>query len=360
MTLLQLAITVFFLLGSNQYTSQQDLSGRIDSLYRNYNKPGHPGAAVLVLKDGIAVHKKGYGLANLETQTKVSAKSNFRLASVTKQFTAFAILLLVDKNQLSLQDSVRDHLPELPPVTHKVKIHHLLSHQSGLRRYERNLPDNQNQQLTDADVLQILSGLSTLQFTAGSKYQYSNSGYALLANIIERVSGVSFSEFLRIEIFDPLKMHHSVAHVEGVTRVNSRAFGYSKIRGDFLRRDQNIFSAVLGDGGIYMSLDDYQKWDSSLYVDSPTRLLSKKLLRQIFIPKKLNNGNRTQYGFGWRIDKFGSQVRNHHTGSSIGFRNVVMRLPKQKITVVVLTNRNGPSPKRLAEQTLRLAIRNLD
>lgn len=312
----------------------------VDQLMASYAGE-NPGAAVLVQRNGRSLVRKGYGYADLEAREHVTSTTNFRLASVTKQFTAAAILLLAEDGKLALEDRIRKWLPSLPAVADGITIRHLLTHTSGLIDYEEVIPPSMSAQLRDADVLTILEGQPRVYFEPGTSYRYSNSAYALLALIIARASGQSFARFLKARIFDPLGMSNTLAYEHGVAAVNDRAFGYSNIDGQWQRTDQSQTSAVLGDGGIYSSIDDLAKWDAALYDE---RLLKASSRKAAFTPSTQTDDATIEYGFGWRIT--GETV--WHSGETIGFRNVIVRWPQQRLTVVVLTNRNDPEPYRTA------------
>jgi CubicO group peptidase (beta-lactamase class C family) len=309
----------------------QDYAGRV------------PGAAVLVVRDGEPAVRRGYGLADLETGTMVGPGTRFRLASVSKQFTAAAILLLAQDGRLALEDPIAKWLPSLPPATRGVTLRHLLTHSSGLVDYEDLMAPDATAQVHDADVLRLLEGADRLYFAPGSDYRYSNSGYALLALVVGRASGRDFASFLRERIFVPLGMAGAVAFEDGISQVAERAYGYSFEDGRWLRTDQSSTSAVLGDGGIYASIDELAKWDAALYDD---RLLSDASRNAAFsIQTPIHDeADVDGYGYGWRIH--GDAL--WHSGETIGFRNVIVRWPKQRLTVVVLSNRNDPEPYRLA------------
>lgn len=318
----------------------------IDALMAAYDGQV-PGAAVLVLHEGKPVFRRGYGLAVLEDRTAVTAQSNFRLASVSKQFTAAAILLLAEDGRLLLDDPLKRWLPSLPAAADAITLRQLLSHTSGLLDYEELMPADATAQVHDADVLRLLQDQDRTYFSPGSAYRYSNSGYALLALVVGQASGMDFASFLRQRIFLPLGMRDSVAHQDGVDDVARRAYGYSQVEARWQRTDQSTTSAVLGDGGIYSSLDDLARWDAALYDE---RLLKAAWLRQMFAPAtRTGEPDVPFYGFGWRLNG-GAQW---HSGESIGFRNVILRYPQQQLTVIVLSNRDGPEPYPLALQIAR-------
>jgi CubicO group peptidase (beta-lactamase class C family) len=313
----------------------------IDQLMSGY-RGEVPGASVLVVQDGQPVFRRSYGLANLEEGIAATPATNYRLASITKQFTAACILLLAEDGKLTLDDPVKRWLPSLPAAADAVTLRHLLSHTSGLIDYEDVMPQNITGQLHDTDVLRILEKQDRGYFAPGSRYRYSNSGYALLALVVGRASGQDFASFLRQRIFRPLGMDDTVALEEGRSNVVRRAYGYSKIDNRWVRTDQSPTSAVLGDGGIYSSIEDLIKWDAALYDD---RLLKQSSLKLAFSPAtSTSEPDVPFYGFGWRIN--GETL--WHSGESIGFRNVVVRYPRQRLSVIVLTNRNDPEPYKTA------------
>ena len=308
----------------------------IDRLMSRY-QGDVPGASLLVVVDGKAVVQRGYGLADLEQGIAASPASDYRLASVTKQFTAAAILLLAEDGRLSIDDKLRHWLPTLPEADDKITIRHLLTHRSGLIDYEDVMAEDTTEQLRDADVLRLLETQPRTYFEPGTDYRYSNIGYSLLALIVERASGQSFQSFLRTRIFLPLGMEHTLAYVKGGPEVPQRAYGYSWIDGHWSRTDQSLTSAVLGDGGIYSSIEDMAKWDAALYDD---RLLSDASRRLAFTAWTKTYDVWVEYGFGWRI----TGDRLWHSGETVGFRNVIVRYPQRHLTVVLLSNRDDPEP----------------
>ncbi len=313
---------------------------RVDELMRPY-QGRVPGAAVLVLHDGHAVLERGYGFADLEQSVPVTASTDFRLASMTKQFTAAAVLLLVQDGRLSLDDRIGRWLPTLPAVPAAATVRQLLCHTGGLIDYEDLIAPQTTAQLHDADVLRLLEHENRTYFVPGTNYRYSDSGYSLLSLIVARASGRDFATFLRERIFQPLEMSETLAYEAGVSNVPNRAFGYSGEKGGWVRTDQSLTSAVLGDGGVYSSIRDLARWDAALY---DTRLLSEQSLKLSFAPATATDDANVRYGFGWRIT--GETL--WHSGETMGFRNVIVRWPARHFTVVILTNRNDPEPYTLA------------
>lgn len=319
-----------------------DVASDVDAMMSRY-QGDVPGASLLVIKNGKPLVRRGYGLANLETHDAATPSTNYRLASVTKQFTAAAILLLAERDTLHLDDHVRHWIPELPATHEAITIRQLLSHSGGLIDYEDLMPGDVTQQISDTDVLRMLAAEPKSYFAPGTSYRYSNGGYVLLGLIVERASKQTLPDFLARNIFQPLGMTHTLLYVRGGLDVTHRAYGYSEDNGHWTRTDQSPTSATRGDGGIYSSIDDMAKWDAALY---DHRLLSDASRQLAFsIQNKVSDeADVDGYGFGWRIH--GDVL--WHSGESMGFRNVIIRWPKQHLTVVLLSNRNDPEPYRTA------------
>ena len=324
-----------------------DRTPDIDRIMADYDQPGVPGASVMVIQDGEPVVARGYGLAYLDNETPVTPDTSFRLASITKQFTATAVLMLVEDGALSLDDSIREYFPELPGFADEVTIRHLLQHTSGIEDYEPIYGDQFPQQVRDTGVVHIIGTTEGTYFTPGTEYRYSNSGYAILAVLVERLSGRTFAEFLDTDIFKPLGMDRTLAYEKDISTVPDRAYGYRITDEGIEFADQSAWSAVLGDGGVYTSVNELLKWDAALYDGG---LLSADL-RQASLTPGLEN-----YGFGFRIDEYRGHRRIHHSGSTSGFRNFMAQFPDERLTVIVLTNRAEPDVAPLAEQIADLFL----
>ena len=318
----------------------------VDSLFADFNTPASPGAAVLVAMDGRVLVSKGYGLADLDARAPVTPHTNFRLASVTKQFTAMAVMLLVQDGKLRLDETLTDIFPGFPAYGGRVTVRHLLTHFGGLRDYEDFVPDSQATQVLDADVLRRMMSLDSTDFPPGARFRYSNTGYAMLANIVEKRSGTRFADFLKTRIFDRVGMPWTLAREEGHALVQRRAYGYSRRSGAWVRTDQSSTSAVLGDGGVYSSVSELYRWSNAL----ETRELLVDSLRAMLFKRGVHSDTSgADYGFGWYLDTKHALPRTRHTGSSIGFRNAIIRYPTLRATIVVLTNRANANAYALAE-----------
>ena len=348
-----LLLCAFCVLSCAPYSMKDTPSHSVDVLFSDYSLSTGPGASVAIIKDGRLFYSKAYGMADLETRTSAATSTNYRLASVTKQFTATAVLMLVDKGKLSLESQLTDVLPGAPAYLQGVKIRHLLNHTSGIVDYEDLIPESQTAQVLDKDVLSLLRSIDSVYFPPGAKFKYSNSGYSLLALVVESISGQSFAEFLKKNIFEPLGMNHTLAYQQGISTVDHRAYGYSHSDTGFVRTDQSVTSAVLGDGGIYSSVDDLFRWAVAL----DSRPLVRPLLHsEAHTPGHLTDGSSTTYGFGWYIEPYKDFPTFYHTGSTRGFRNAILRLPSQHLTIVILTNRNEGEPIEIARKIADLMM----
>jgi CubicO group peptidase (beta-lactamase class C family) len=313
---------------------------KIDVMFQDYNKPGMPGAAVMVVQNGVIIFEKCYGLANVEENLPVTSATNFRLASVTKQFTAMSILIIIDRGQLKLETTLKEIFPEFPDYGKNITVKNLLQHTSGLIDYEDLISDTVTVQVKDKDVLDLIMQTDSTYFQPGSQHRYSNTGYALLALTVEKISCKLFRDFLRDNIFQPLGMDNTIAFENNINEVKNRAYGYSIRDNNVEFTDQSITSAVLGDGGIYSSLNDLYKWDKALYTG---KLIDKKYLEESWTRGTTTNGVEFPYGYGWRLEKYHDIEAVYHTGSTKGFRNIIFRMPAENFTIVILTNRDAES-----------------
>jgi CubicO group peptidase (beta-lactamase class C family) len=298
--------------------------------------PPHVGACVLAIDRGTVIFEHGFGVSDVVTGTPCAPDTNFRLASVSKQFTAAAILLLVDRGQLSLDDTLDKFFPGFPEYGRKISVQHLLVHTSGLPHYEERIPSGTTLQLDDLDVLHILMDATEPRFAAGARFEYSNSGYTLLGLIVEIAAGQPFHDFMQQEIFRPLDMNDTVLFQRGLNAVPRRAYGHEKSSGGWMRADQSLTSAIRGDGGVYSSLDDYRKWLAAL--DAQSTPLSTKSLAAMFSPHVVSDRDGSRYGYGWFIDEYRGEPRIHHNGDTHGFRACIQRFPRRQAAVFIQIN----------------------
>lgn len=340
-------------------TSQQ-----IDEIFQPLAAEHSPGLAVIVLRNGKPVFERGDGMANLETKTRIGTNTDFRLASFTKQFTATCIMLLVHDGKLSYDDTLMKIFPGFPAYGSTITVRMLLTHTSGLKDYEdlysAQFPgedDRKIPQIKDARILALMEHQSATDFPPGSQWRYSNTGYAMLAMMVEKITGKPFGEFLHERIFAPLGMSNTLAYEKGKNEVPHRALGYTKKDGAWIEADQSSTSAVLGDGGIYSNVEDLAKWDRALRKHT---LLTSAEMQAAFTPVKVpggaktDDGSPTEYGFGWFLDPYKGRKRTWHSGTTTGFRTFVDRFVDEGLTIIILCNRDDLQPGKLADSVADL------
>ena len=341
---------------------------QIDQIFAGLKSDGGPGGAVLVIRNGSIIFERGYGVVDLRSRRKIDEHTNFRLASCTKQFTAMAVMLLARDGKLRYQDRLTDIFPDFPEYGKSITIRNLLNHTSGLLDYEdlmakpaAGTPPENIPQIKDAGVLELLKEQKTTKFPPGTSWDYSNSGYAVLAMVVEKVSGQPFGEFLHDRIFAPLDMKQTVAYEKGKNTVARRAYGHTHDGPAWREMDQSPTSAVLGDGGIYSSLADLARWDRAL---AHYTLLSEAEMEPAIIPVKMTDGSVQEpdgtpaaYGFGWFLNPYKNRSRMWHYGETVGFRTTIQRLVEDKLTIIVLCNRDDVVPANLALKVADLFLR---
>lgn len=308
----------------------------IDLIIKDLYPNGEPGVATCLICNGKILLEKGYGLADLQTKENNTSDTNFRMASVSKQFTAMCILMLTEKKALALNDSLNKFFSDLPASIRQITVHQLLNHTSGIVDYELFIPPGQQKQILDNNVLQLIKQNGFVYFSPGKKFKYSNTGYCLLALIVEKVSGKPYADFIRENIFQPLQMNNSRMYEPGKD-IPFRAYGYHPVNNVFEFADQNLTSATQGDGGVYASLNDYTKWINGL---SDHSFISKKLTDEIFKQQVAINEN-IGYSYGWFVEKEtdGSKCI-FHSGESTGFRNMVYCNFEKQIFIFLFSNRD--------------------
>lgn len=356
------------LLMMNTSSSAADSPAKsVDAIFENLISTKEPGAAVLVIRDGKTILQRGYGLADSGSSRKIDAHTNFRLASVTKQFTAMSIMLLVHDSKLRYDEPLTDVFPDFPAYGKTITVRNLLNHTSGLVDYEDimarpfggKLPETVPQ-IRDAGVLALLKQEKSTVFASGSHWSYSNSGYAVLAMIVEKISGKPFGQFLQDRIFTPVGMTQTIAFENGKNHVANRAYGHTKDGSGWRQTDQSPTSAVLGDGGIYSSLTDLAKWDRAL---AQNTLLSADEIQPALTPVKVPDASvlgpdnhAAAYGFGWFLDDYHGRKRMWHYGETVGFRTAIERFPNDHLTVIVLCNRSDIAAPDVALKVAELFL----
>lgn len=330
----------------------QSLEAQIDELMQEAYPAGEPGAAIIITKNGKPLLRKGYGMADLELDVPVQPQQVFRLGSITKQFTAVAILQLVEAGKLELDAPVSKYLPDFPKGD-KITIHQLLTHTSGLHNYTA-MPEwasTWRQDLTTDELLAFVED-EPLDFEPGSQYSYSNSGYLLLGRILEEVSGQSYGEYLQEHIFGPLEMNSS--HLGSYEEIiPGRVEGYTFTEGEWQHAAFLSMTHPGAAGALLASVDDLAKWDAALYTD---QLLPQERLQQAWQLTPLTGGDTSIYGYGWAMANVQGSPSIEHTGGINGFSTAAIRMPKEQLYVAILTNRDNDSPHEWAVKAAAIAM----
>lgn len=333
-------LSVLLLFFALNITSAQDKAKQIDQLLTTYNQYGQFNGSALVAENGKVILKKGFGSANMEWDIPNQSDTKFRLGSITKQFTAFLILKLVDDGKLKLDVPITTYLPDYPKETgDKITLHHLLTHTSGIPNYTATpnfLRDKSRNPYTPEDFVKTFNKLP-LEFTPGEKFNYSNSGYFLLGYIIEKVTGKTYEQYLQETILTPLKMVNTgFDHSEVILK--NRAAGYEKQGKNFVNSSFIDMSIPYAAGSLYSTVEDLYLWDQALYT---TKLLSEKSMESFFKPYIKAWGDF--YSYGWFISEANNGSKDklkvtEHGGGINGFNTLISRVPADKILVVLLNN----------------------
>lgn len=336
-------------------TTHETLEVKVDQLFEEWNRSDFPGAAVAITKDGEIVYKHGYGAANLEYDIPITTGTIFDIASVSKQFAAFAIATLSDEGQLSLDDDIRTYLPDVPDFGSTITIRHLLHHTSGLRDWVQSLViagDMMDDVISFKHILKMARHQKVLNFEPGSEFLYSNTGYNLLAEIVETVTADSFREWTDTHIFKPLAMTDTHFHDDYEMILKNRAYSYQAAENGGFKHAVNNTTA-LGSSSLYSTVEDLAKWILNF---DDARIGGQTVIEQMHQRGVLNNGEQIDYAFGVNIGEYKGLRTVGHSGSWRGFRSHLMRFPDQKFGVVILCNLDTFNPLILAKKVADLYL----
>ena len=319
----------------HQFKSIDKNASRLKTYFEKLaHKSGFSGA-VLIGQDGKTVYKDAFGFANLQNKSLLTTATPFQLASVSKQFTSASIMLLKEKGLLNYEDSVQKFFPDFP--YHGISIRLLLEHRSGLPNYIYfcdSYVKDKVKPINNAFAISLMKVVKPpVYFPPDRRFDYSNTGYMILASIVEKVSGVPFASFLHSNIFKPLGMNDTYLATEDDQRKQRSASGYSRGRRSV---GTTFLDGVIGDKGIYSSVEDLFKWDQALY---DGKLLKDQTLNEAFEPKGKKAEARENYGYGWRMFYWGDVKVIYHAGWWEGFQSLLIRIPEDRITIAVLKNR---------------------
>ena len=348
------AILVFLFL---PIAAQSSLTAAVEEMLAKEFKPNEPGAAVIVVKDGQVVFRKGYGMANLEFGVPIEPDMIFRIGSVTKQFTAVATLMLAEQGKLALTDEITKFLPDYPTQGRKITVEHLLTHTSGIVSYT-GMAEWRPQMRKDISLAEMIAVFKDkpMEFAPGERWNYNNSGFVLLGAVIEKASGMKYADFIEQKIFAPLGMKRSF-YDDTARIIPRRAAGYSKRKDVYVNADYLSMSWPHAAGSLISTVDDLALWDAALYTD---KILKQESLKRAWKPFALNDGRLAKYGYGWALTSMEGHPVIEHGGGINGFTCDAIRLPDDRVYVAILTNRDsgvGPVSRKIAALAAGITLR---
>lgn len=331
------------------------LEKQIDSIFSNYDDLNKPGASVAVVNDGKIVFKKGYGSANLEYGIRNTPSTVFHIASVSKQFTVFSILLLEKKGKLNFDDDIRKYIPEVPDFGKTITLRHLASHTSGMRD-QWNLLNmagwRMDDVITKEHILKLVSKQKELNFNPGEEYLYCNTGFTLLAEVVARISGKTFAEFTKTNIFNPLKMSKTLFYDDHEKIVKDRAYSYYQ-NGDGYKKSVLNFANV-GATSLFTTVEDLSLWSMNFITP---KVGDKNIINKMNALAVLNNGNNFGGAYGQFVNTYKGLNQIQHGGADAGYRSYLGRFPDQKFAVVVFSNSASSNPGGLSLQVADLYLK---
>lgn len=331
----------------------QELETKIDALItKEFKDKEGPGGAFLVAKNGKPVYQKAFGKANLELDIELTPEYVFQLGSITKQFTAIAILMLEDQGKLKTDDPVSKYIPDYPSGE-KITIHHLLTHTSGIKDFTKmkSLQEIAQKEMTPKMMVDFFK--NELPVSApGEKFEYNNSGYVLLGYIIELTSRETYENFIKKHIFEKAGMNSSF-YASDRQIIKKRAYGYQKKESGYVNKTIISFSVPFASGSLMSTVNDMLKWQNAL---NQNLLLSAESTKKVFSKYKLNNGEEFTYGYGWHIREMNGIPTREHGGSIFGFKTMGVYIPSEDIYVIGLTNCDCDSPTQLTQEIAKFAL----
>jgi CubicO group peptidase (beta-lactamase class C family) len=337
------AVSAFAQSKPNAQVSDKAVVGKVDEAFARFDKPDSPGCALGVIKDGQVIYKRGYGQSNLEYGVPISAGSIFHVASISKQFTAMAVVLLAQQGKLSLDDDVRKYVSEVPDFGERITIRHLIHHTSGLRDQWSLLELagwREDDVITEGDILELVSRQKELNFKPGAEHLYCNTGYTLLAVIVKRVTGQSLRKFADANIFKPLGMTSTHFHDDHSMIVKGRTSAYQRQKGGGLKVSIPVFDTY-GATSLFTTVEDLAKWDQN-FIDK--KVGGEAAINQMLTVGVLNDGKNLNYAFGLSLSQYKGLNTVGHGGADAGYRADYLRFPEQHFAVVCLCNVSNADP----------------
>jgi CubicO group peptidase (beta-lactamase class C family)/uncharacterized protein YneR len=336
-----------------QTAASKQMTADFDKVLSGQFKPGEPGCAALVAKNGQIIYKKAFGMANLELNVPMQPDMVFRIGSITKQFTAVAILQLMEQGKLSLQDEITKFIPDYPTQAYKITIEHLLTHTSGIKSYT-SMPEFQKIMRTDMKPEEVVNFFKNqpMEFAPGTKFNYNNSGYFLLGYIIEKITGRTYPEYLEENFFRPLGMTNTLYGSDSKI-VKNRAWGYQPDGDGVKNADMMSMTLPFSAGSIQSTVEDLFKWNQAVHA---YKLVKKETIEKAFTEYKLSDGQGTKYGYGWFLNQIQGSPTIEHAGGISGYLTNAVYLPGQDVFVAVFSNNTGKSPNQATNLLAAIAI----
>ena len=334
------------------------ITDKVDKIFTTWDKSDSPGCSLAIMKDGEVIYRRGYGRSNLEYDIPNTPTTIFHVASVSKQFTAMAIAMLAEERKLPLDDDVHKYVPELPDFDETITVRHLIHHISGIRDQWELLVLagwRMDDVITKDDVLELMRDQRELNFKPGSEYLYCNTGYTLMAVIVERVSGKSFPDYCAENIFHPLGMNNTHFHDNHRMIVKNRAYSYAP-KDDEGFQHSVLSYAIAGATSLFTTVEDLARWDQNFY---EAAIGGKTVIDQVRNRGVLNDGEQIKYAFGLNITDYRGLKVEEHSGGDAGYRSHLIRFPEQHFSVAILCNLGSMNPGELARRIADLYLANL-
>lgn len=353
--ILFLLLILFFVHNPTRAQLSEVETLRIDSIFREFDHTDSPGCALAIFSKGKTIYQKGYGMADLERGLAITPQSIFYAGSISKQFVASCALLLAERNLLDLKAPVQKYLPDFPNFGKTITVQHLIYHTSGIKDYFELFEKegiNYLNQIPREEVYELIKSQDSLNFDPGDQYSYSNSGYLMLAMIIEGVADMPFSQFVDQEIFQPLGMNHSLFLDDAARIIPNRAWGYHRNLNDEIENMIMRFDLV-GSGGLYTSVEDFFKWDQNFY---HSKIGSEKFIEKLLTTGTLNNGKDTKYAFAIVKDQLLGHRLIGHSGSLGGYRAQFMQFPEDQLGIIILSNLSNFKPGERAHDIAKILL----
>ena len=351
-----LGVIIISLLLFQTKSFAQSFESKVDSLLGAKYAPSNPGGVFLIAKNGKPVYKKAFGMANMELEAPLKTEHVFEIGSMTKQFTAVSILMLLEQGKLDLNDEITKYIPDYPTQGKTITIHHLLNHTSGIKSYTsvKGLMGIAKTDLTPIELIDFFKN-EPMDFSPGEKFKYNNSGYIILGYIIESVSEMSYGDFVEENIFKKLNMSSSY-YASHRKVFKNRVSGYHQ-RDGFTNAMHISYTLPYAAGSLLSNVDDMLLWQNALRDNT---LVSKTILDKAFTNYTLNNNEATNYGYGWHIKEINETKSYQHGGSIFGFKSMGVYLPDEDIYVIGLNNCDCNSPTKITKEIAELYLNELN